>query len=914
MSIAPTPAQIRAQVAAVLDKLPEARVVGIRAPLNVELGDCIQLDGRELPVARSDSVLDIRERCDALADGAPPLVLLTTVDEAELGADLLARLARRRLFAIEPWQLVKERFSARWVDPQLVEQHPWVARALLDAEPPEGYPPAPSGFIQADLVWRILFESLLGLRTAEQDAEAWIDWSLEPEPRRRAEALAPAVLASLGDAVERNAGAVARTVFECATGVAGASALAIGLAARVLFADAVQGDAAAAKASGKLEALLGNGPRAAELTARIALPWADAAESVTARLLASRPMSDVLAFLKQADDLLAQLGGTAFAQHSRYLPLGLRQRLEAFAAALESAVAGKQRDVLAPLEAAMERAMEHALARHEPARMEGVAMSARLARWLDHRRADKPQLAGSLGDAAADYRRDGGFLDWARARIWDGDPLPALSTAYGKLWQAVSALREAQNRRFAELLAGWSKTGSHNPSVIRVEHLLDTLVAPLAKAHRVLLVIVDGMGMAVFRELQADLLQQGWVELDACEASHRLPVIAVLPTVTEVSRTSLLCGALRIGNADDEKAGFAANAGLIGAGARLKPPLLFHKGELAAGGGGVSPDVLAAVADDKRCVVGVVINAVDDHLAKGDQIRMDWTVRRIKPLEDLLAAARDAGRALILVSDHGHVPEHETKGREGTSAERWREATGAPQEGEVLLSGQRVLLGGVSGRDHAIIAPWSERIRYSAKKNGYHGGASPQEVVIPLGVFAPADVSVPGWREVATELPGWWTADTAPRPPDTKAFGTSSAAAAKPKPPLKPGEQGELFPLHDEPQPAAAVGAAAPPATWIDQLLASDLLAEQRRAASRVALTDERLRAMLEALDERGGKITRAALAKRIGVPALRIGGVISALRRVLNVDGYAVLAVDDASDTIELNREQLLKQFGLGE
>jgi hypothetical protein len=131
---------------------------------------------------------------------------------------------------------------------------------------------------------------------------------------------------------------------------------------------------------------------------------------------------------------------------------------------------------------------------------------------------------------------------------------------------------------------------------------------------------------------------------------------------------------------------------------------------------------------------------------------------------------------------------------------------------------------------------------------------------------------------------------------------------------LKPGEQGELFPLHDEPQPAAAVGAAAPPATWIDQLLASDLLAEQRRAASRVALTDERLRAMLEALDERGGKITRAALAKRIGVPALRIGGVISALRRVLNVDGYAVLAVDDASDTIELNREQLLKQFGLGE
>jgi hypothetical protein len=128
---------------------------------------------------------------------------------------------------------------------------------------------------------------------------------------------------------------------------------------------------------------------------------------------------------------------------------------------------------------------------------------------------------------------------------------------------------------------------------------------------------------------------------------------------------------------------------------------------------------------------------------------------------------------------------------------------------------------------------------------------------------------------------------------------------------LKPGEQGLLFPL-DDAMESGPVAGSAPPATWIDRLLASDTLAEQRRSASRLALTDERLRAMLEALDERGGKITRAALAARIAVPALRIGGVISALRRVLNLDGYAVLSVDEASDSVELNREQLMKQFGL--
>ena len=35
---------------------------------------------------------------------------------------------------------------------------------------------------------------------------------------------------------------------------------------------------------------------------------------------------------------------------------------------------------------------------------------------------------------------------------------------------------------------------------------------------------------------------------------------------------------------------------------------------------------------------------------------------------------------------------------------------------------------------HRLIAPWSERVRYGAKKNGYHGGLTPQEMVIPITV------------------------------------------------------------------------------------------------------------------------------------------------------------------------------------
>jgi hypothetical protein len=212
----------------------------------------------------------------------------------------------------------------------------------------------------------------------------------------------------------------------------------------------------------------------------------------------------------------------------------------------------------------------------------------------------------------------------------------------------------------------------------------------------------------------------------------------------------------------------------------------------------------------------------------------------------------------------------------------------------------------VLGNGQRIIAPWSERVRYSAKKNGYHGGASPQEVVIPLGVFVPAGVAVAGWREVATDLPAWWPGEDEQPAPKAKPRRTPG-----PTSPTKPNEQGQLFAMDGEPAPEAE-GETAQGPEWIDRLLASETMAEQRRMASRVALPEERLRAVLAELDERGGKLTRTALATRIGVPALRIGGVISALRRVLNVDGYPVLSVDEASETVALNREQLFRQFGL--
>ena len=68
----------------------------------------------------------------------------------------------------------------------------------------------------------------------------------------------------------------------------------------------------------------------------------------------------------------------------------------------------------------------------------------------------------------------------------------------------------------------------------------------------------------------------------------------------------------------------------------------------------------------------------------------------------------------------------------------------------------------------------------------------------------------------------------------------------------------------------------------------------------------------VEIRDERGRKLTRAALAQKLGLPPVRVQTLVAAMRRLLNVDGYDVLSVDEASDTMELNLELLKTQFEL--
>jgi hypothetical protein len=233
--------------------------------------------------------------------------------------------------------------------------------------------------------------------------------------------------------------------------------------------------------------------------------------------------------------------------------------------------------------------------------------------------------------------------------------------------------------------------------------------------------------------------------------------------------------------------------------------------------------------------------------------------------------------------------------------------TGAVRDGEVDVRGGRVR---AEAGGQAVVMAWSERIRYGAKRNGYHGGASPQEVVVPIAVLSASEMlreRVPSthgtlrdWVEAPPAEPSWWRDDEPPL-----AAVSITAPQLPPESRRRAGRQPDLFSV---PPPDSTRSA------WVNRLFTSPTYEAQRRLAGRGAPGDDSLRVMLLALDARRGRSSRATLAQALGVSALRAGSIVSAARRILNVDQAPVLSLDAAGDEIVLDARLLRVQFELGE
>ena len=896
----PSFSQIKSQVAAVHQKLPLARVIGIHSS-GRWTGDQPKRDGEHaLSIHQCDSPLAIRQALREPVDEATTKVLVTPLDDTKLSDDILLRLAKRRLFQIDAWQIVRTLFQANAVDPRLT-RHAWVAELLLEQVPPEGYPTARGGFLDADAIWPLLLRQTVGFAAEAPDLTTLLKWSLDVEATVRFRLSPQNFRQRASEWLVEKAGAVTEVILHCIASLDRPDAVPLGLAIAVIFHPAAAGKLD--KASGKLEGSFLGGKSTDPVLMR---RWSSAATEVVRALRHTEPKI-YRQMLQRADDILCELQAEDYAFLSHTSLAGFDQRLNRVGQCLEDVMLHKSWNQLENLSAARQAVRDHDKSVTEAPRLERVEMAIRLVRWLGTQAHPKSANPFSLAEAAVRQLRMGGFVDWARRSLQSGDDVQGLSEAYGRLFEAVTRVREQQSQQFALLLKDWTASGSKGDQVIPVEQILERIVAPLAATAPLLLIVIDGMSVAVARELQADLPKHEWTTLCEPEQPFNRPGISTIPSVTEFARTSLMCGRLQQGGQPEEKSGFASHPALVAHCRSGYPPVLFHKAAYQETDDAVlSADIRKEIASTHRKIVGVVVNAVDDHLAKGEQIDTRWSRDAIKVLPALLHEARIARRLVVLVSDHGHMLDCQTVSRPGDGGERWRAATGQMAADELEIQGQRVLVPG-----HRLVAPWSERVRYgSSKKNGYHGGLTPQEMVIPITILSSTDEVPKGWQEQAVETPMWWD-----EPAQGVAMSETSVPTLKP---AKPQLKGSLFDLETEeevtppPKTVAATAAAVPVPEWISRLLASPVFAEQKKLGGRGLLTDELLVKLLDTLDRRGGKLTSVALARALDCPEFRLPGLLAKVQRLLNIDGYGVLDREDASDTVELNRVLLLKQFDL--
>ncbi|MEV0003060.1 BREX-2 system phosphatase PglZ [Micromonospora sp. NPDC050980] len=889
------PDSVRRKVEAWLTEGDAAEAIALTARPEWPADPVLTVDGTHVRVVACPTPLAARAALHDRADGER-LVLLTELTDSELGDGLLAHLSRQRVRKIDPWDLVRQMFGGvKDLDPTLVRVGRWVADALTDHAPAAGWPVPPGAVLTRDHALRSLTAELLDLPPAELDDSGLVQWSADARRQLRFTTLPDTVAEGITAYLTSTAGRSAVPIMAAVRAGHGVDVIPLGLLAGLLWPTAGGRAAEVETAVGRtrLEPWFGG----LRLSPHQAEGLHQAAEAWVYRTVDSgdRGRAEAMRMLRRAETIAAEIGIGTLLGASTVLPSGFAHRLRAFAAGVRLAVpAGGSAQPAAVIRAqsALATVEEHRAG--EPRRVETARMALRLLRWLHH--ADGPAPVTML-DAVHRQAREDGWVDRARLDIFAGDTDPQIADAYRLLHRAVDARRSRHDQQFATLLATATSAEVEPGALLRVEDVLDRVVQPiLDHGRRVLLLVLDGMGVAAATELAESITSSGtWVELTP-DGGPRTGVLAALPTVTEASRCSLLSGRISTGGQQAELKAFRR---------RWPSGRLLHKGALRAGAGAaLDPDVRAAVEDASVPVVAAVVNTIDDALDRSDPGTVVWGADTVTAVGDLLAAATD--RVIVLTSDHGHVVDRgpESVVLPSTSSEnRWRPATGPTADAEIAVSGSRVALGGGS-----VVLPWREEVRYGPRKAGYHGGAAPAEAVIPLLVLAAGDDrAVPGWAGAPVASPEWWreplaeTVDPPSAPPQTGRRRSGRNA--------EPQAEG-LFDL----APVTVAPAASPPAPaapdLVRALLASDRYAQRRDP--RMPLSDERVAALLGTLLAGGDRATVDTLAARAGVPAHRITGTVTVLRRLLQVEGYPVITIDPDGVTVLLDRRLLIEQFDL--
>jgi hypothetical protein len=318
----------------------------------------------------------------------------------------------------------------------------------------------------------------------------------------------------------------------------------------------------------------------------------------------------------------------------------------------------------------------------------------------------------------------------------------------------------------------------------------------------------------------------------------------------------------------------------------------------------------------------------------------------------------------LLCSDHGHVSGQRLRyaGRPGAGS-RWR-----PLLADSTISEFEVAIPAPPGwcpdqpDARGVILINDDMHAYHGQPNfGEHGGATLAEVVAPTLILGTASLANTGlgddpMLELAPIGPPLWWVDEVREPEGRKAAVEAEVERRLAKLQPAPVAATVAPPVPAQLPLAALDPTPTPAAVELDELDKIDKLAIQRQAKAeaeaRVAEVEAKSKAAgkkvahitqtttklldklesnplfqaraqhpaqlqavvaaLEYLLELQDRAPAEAFAAHIGKHKGRIGGVISSLSQVLNVDGYDVLRYDAASKQVVVERELLVQCFGL--
>lgn len=884
-TVAVSEALLRARAAELIAKGGDSRVLIMRAQPRWTGGD-LAVAGHQVRVVEGISQLAI---LDAYAAQAPQeyLLVLTDRPHADLAETVLTRAYRQQIETPDEWGSVPALFAGATQVSRELRRLEWAATALLDHAPTSGWAPSGEYAVTADHAIGGLLGRLLDITSTELDGVVLLT-ELSRGARASWSAVDPELQGHLVDWAQHTYGTAAGFALRTTTNPAGlVKPLALGLAIDVLWPqDAAELTAEQVEARTKLTERYVGGHTLTPVQAR---DIANASLSAVLRLSQADDTDQGLGvILDQAEALLRDnLRWPQGAHRSTVLRPGFTARLRALAAALDSG-SGAEEALGVVLE-------------HREALQAGNAlpprMAVRLERWLASTETETLGLGGDLQRQID----DGAWVDAALGVLWSGADDPVVAAAYGRLVEKVRARRRERDEIAASRLADnalvQALADGFGGAALGVESVLGDVLKPWKAVGRVLFVVLDGMSAAIAVDIADQIARAGFVEWVPSTTKRRLAAIAALPSLTGISRASLFCGEVREGNATHEKTGLAT---------AFPGSRVFHKGELrAASGAQLTPEVDAAINDTSVPVVGVVINAIDDATHRTDTAGRPWTLSALEPLHALLNAATIAGRSVVVTSDHGHVVERETTMLPGSGGDaRWRPVGSGPLvDGEVLVQGHRV---GLPAGEAVLL--WRDDLRYGAVRAGYHGGASLAELTIPVLVFqrSLAPVTPTGWTVAPPQVPDWWNdpvvavepiARTTPGTRKRPSIDTSSPALFE--------MSLSVAPQHGTPDPQASL---------VEKVVASPVYADQLRLAGRAgAGAAPLIETILRTLVERSGRAHVDTVASAAGLPQALFGQSLAVVKRVVNVEGYDVLAVDPDGVTLRLDLDMLRDQFGIG-